>query len=114
MSEHQYYEFQTLDRPLTAKAQEEMLWLSSRVQLTSTSAAFVYNYGSFRGNPRDVLLQYFDAMLYTSNWGSHQLMFRFPANIIPDAVMKTCHYPNSVESSARLRRKTRCGIRLAH
>jgi len=38
MSEYQYYEFQTVDRPLTTKEQAEIKKLSSRVQLTPTRA----------------------------------------------------------------------------
>lgn len=34
MSEYQYYEFQTIDRLLTASEQAEIRKLSSRVQLT--------------------------------------------------------------------------------
>lgn len=82
MSEYQYYEFQAVDRPLTEEEQAIMRRLSSRVVLTSTSAAFTYNYGDFRGNPEQVLAQYFDAMLYVANWGSRHLMFRFPKALI--------------------------------
>jgi hypothetical protein len=60
MSEYQYYEFQTIDRPLTAKEQAEIKELSSRVQLTPNRAIFLYNYGDFRGDPEKVLTQYFD------------------------------------------------------
>jgi hypothetical protein len=82
MSEYQYYEFQAIDRPLTEEEQALMRQLSSRVALTPTSAAFTYNYGDFRGNPRQVLAQHFDAMLYLTNWGSKQLLFRFPQALI--------------------------------
>jgi hypothetical protein len=99
MSEYQYYEFQALDRPLTHEAQEEMRNLSSRVALTATSASFVYNYGDFRGNPYDVLAKHFDAMLYITNWGTRQLMFRFPINAIPDDVMSIYQYAESLEWS---------------
>ena len=82
MSEYQYYEFQAIDRPLTADAREEMHRLSSRVQLTASSASFVYNYGDFRGNPKSVLAKYFDMMLYISNMGTRQLIFRFPVSAL--------------------------------
>lgn len=82
MSEYQYYEFQTIDRPLTAQEREAIQKLSSRVRLTSTQAIFVYNYGDFRGNPEEIVTQYFDAMLYVTNWGSWQLIFRFPKAIV--------------------------------
>jgi len=101
MSEYQSYEFQALDRPLTHEAQAEMHRLSSRVRLTATSASFVYNYGDFRGDPSHVLANYFDAMLYITNWGTRQLMFRFPAKAIPDDVMKTYQYADFVAWSTK-------------
>ena len=99
MSEYQYYEFQTLDRPLTGPEQAEINRLSSRVQLTATRAIFVYNYSDFRSNPRQVLTQYFDAMLYLTNWGTRQVMFRFPKNSIPAEVMSAYQYDSGLEWS---------------
>ncbi len=99
MGEYQYYEFQALDHPLTHEAQVEIQSLSSRVQLTATSASFVYNYSNFPGNPYSVLAKYFDAMLYITNWGTRQLMFRFPATAIPDDVISDYQYADSMEWS---------------
>ncbi len=101
MGEYQYYEFQALDKPLSPQAQAEMRSLSSRVHLTATSASFVYHYGSFRGNAESVLASHFDAMLYIANWGTRQLMFRFPAAAIPAEVMKTYQCADSLEWSRR-------------
>jgi len=69
MSEYQYYEFQTIDRPLSAEQQAVMRKLSSRVDLSATRAAFNYSYSDFRGEPLKVLEQHFDALLYIANWG---------------------------------------------
>jgi len=44
MSEYQYFEFQAVDRPLTIQEQEKISALSSRVQLTATSAIFTYKH----------------------------------------------------------------------
>ncbi len=82
MSEYQYYEFQALDRPLTREEQADISQLSSRVALSPTQAIFTYQFGDFRGDPKKVLAQYFDAMLYLANWGTKQLMFRFPKALI--------------------------------
>ncbi|MDJ0573458.1 MAG: hypothetical protein QNJ53_31075 [Pleurocapsa sp. MO_192.B19] len=82
MSEYQYYEFQTIDRPLNDKEREAISQLSSRVEPTATRAIFTYSYGDFRGNPQDILAKYFDAMYYVANWGTQQLMFRFPKSLI--------------------------------
>ncbi|MCA0454299.1 MAG: hypothetical protein LCI00_10030 [Chloroflexi bacterium] len=99
MSEYQYYEFQALDHPLTPEAQAEIQRLSSRVQLTATRASFVYNYSNFPGDPYRVLVKYFDAMLYITNWGTRQLMFRFPANTIPADVITAYQYVGSMDWS---------------
>lgn len=82
MSEYQYYEFQTIDRPLSAEQQAEMRKLSSRVELSASRAAFNYSYGDFRGDPLKVLEQHFDALLYIANWGTKQLAFRFPRGAV--------------------------------
>ncbi|NJN11441.1 MAG: hypothetical protein HC836_39735 [Richelia sp. RM2_1_2] len=88
MSEYQYYEFLALDKPLTATEKADIESLSSRVQITSNQATFVYNYGDFRGNPQEVLEKCFDIMVYMANWGSRQLMFRFPKSLIDVAALE--------------------------
>ncbi len=82
MSEYQYYEFQTIDRPLSAEQQAALRKLSSRVELSATRAAFNYAYGSFRGEPLTLLEQHFDALFYIANWGAKQLAFRFPKDAL--------------------------------
>jgi hypothetical protein len=82
MSEYQYYEFQAIDRPLTNDEQATIDQLSSRAKVTPNQAVFVYNYGDFWGSAEAVLTKYFDAMLYMANWGTWQLMFRFPKSLI--------------------------------
>ena len=82
MTEYQFFDFQTIDRPLTEEEQAEIHKLSSRVALTPTQAVFTYQFGDFHGRPEEVLEQYFDAMLYLANWGSRRMMFRFPKSLI--------------------------------
>ncbi|MDJ0718547.1 MAG: hypothetical protein QNJ54_30705 [Prochloraceae cyanobacterium] len=82
MSEYQYYEFQALDRRLSREEMAEIDKLSSRVQLTPTAAIFTYHFGDFRGNPKEVLTKYFDVMFYIANWGTWQLMFKFPRALV--------------------------------
>lgn len=67
---------------MTTKEQDEIRKRSSRVKLTPTQAIFEYHYGDFRGGPEEVLTQYFDMMFYIANWGTWQLMFRFPKAIV--------------------------------
>lgn len=99
MSEYQYYEFQTVDRLLTPKEQEKIRQLSSRVQLTSSRAVFLYNYSDFPGDPGQVLARYFDAMLYIANWGTWQLMFRFPKAAVDPQWFRPYHLPDVITIS---------------
>ena len=82
MSEYQYYEFQAIDRPLTQEERAALCQLSGCVKPTATTASFNYSYGNFRGDPKQVLARYFDIMYYITNWGTQQLMFRFPTSLI--------------------------------
>ncbi len=92
MSEYQYYEWQTIDRPLDPNERKAVSLLSSHMEtVTSTQAAVSYSWGDFKHDPRQVLLQYFDAHLYLANWGTRRLMFRFPKSAIdPDAIQPYC------------------------
>jgi len=83
MSEYQYYEFQAIDRPLTPEEQQAVAQLSSRVEPHPRRAVFTYSFGGGLGRrAEDLLAEYFDAMLYLANWGSRQLMFRFPKTLV--------------------------------
>lgn len=77
MSEYQYYEFCKINQPLTLEARKEMYSLSSRANVTTHGASYVYNYGSFRGDPKKLLLNYFDVFFYISNFGCIRLMFKY-------------------------------------
>lgn len=99
MSEYQYYEFQTVDRLLTPKEQEKIRKLSSRVQLTSSRAVFLYNYSDFSGDSGQILAKYFDAMLYIANWGTWQLMFRLPKAAVDPQWFRPYHLPDVVTVS---------------
>jgi len=73
MSEYQYYEFQTVDRPLTEREMSKLRSLSTRASITPTSFVNEYNWGDFKGNPDILMERYFDAFLYLANWGTHVL-----------------------------------------
>ena len=82
MSEYQYYEWHTLDRPLTPEEQTAVNELSSHIDVTSSRAVVTYSWGDFKHDPRQVLARYFDAFLYLANWGSKRLAFRFPKGLL--------------------------------
>jgi hypothetical protein len=78
MSEYQYYEWQTIERPLTEAEQAAVYKLSSHIEVSATQAVVTYEWGDFKHDPRQVLARYFDANFYWANWGTRILMFRFP------------------------------------
>ncbi len=93
MSEFQYYEWQTIDRPLSPSERDAVSGLSSHMEtVTSTQAIVTYSWGGgFRHDVRQVLLLYFDAYLYMANWGTRRLLFRFPKSVIdPQAIQPYC------------------------
>jgi hypothetical protein len=89
MSEYQYYEFQAIDRPLTAKETGVLRSYSTRARITPTSFVNEYSWGDFKGNADDWMDKYFDAFLYLANWGTHILKLRLPARLLAPAVAKT-------------------------
>ncbi len=102
MSEYQYYEFQAIDRPLTPEEQQAVAELSSRVSPHPWRAVFTYSFGGgLYPRAENVLAEYYDAMLYLANWGSRQLMFRFPKALVdPDRIrqynVETTDYPSDI------------------
>ena len=92
MSEYQYYEFQAIDKPLTAKEREALRCLSSRAQITSTSFTNTYHWGDFSGKPRAMMEEFFDAFLYLANWGTHWFMLRLPRTLLnPEVANEYCY-----------------------
>jgi hypothetical protein len=88
MSEYQYYEFLALDKALTSKQREELRQLSTRADITATRFTNVYHWGSFRGDPAQMMASYFDAFLYLANWGTRHLMFRVPKTALDTKQMQ--------------------------
>jgi hypothetical protein len=82
MSEYQYYEFLAVDRPLDERQQAEVRALSTRARITATSFTNEYHWGNFRGDPRKMMERYYDAHLYVTNWGTHQVMLRLPRTLL--------------------------------
>ena len=85
MSEYQYHEWQTVDRLLSQAEQAAVNGLSSHIEVSSGKAVVTYNWGSFKHDPRQVLIQYFDAYFFQANWGSLRLMFRFPKGMLEES-----------------------------
>jgi len=82
MSEYQYYEFQAIDRPLTDRQMRELREISTRATITRTRFSNYYTYGDLKANPRDLLVRYFDALLYFAHWHFVKLAFRYPKRAV--------------------------------
>ena len=90
MSEYQFYEFKAIDKPLSQKDKNEIGSWSSRANPSNTGVVFTYSYGDFPKNGIKVVEKYFDAMFYISNWGTTQLVFKLPNNLIDTEQLR--HY----------------------
>lgn len=88
MSEYQYYEFQAIDRLLTAKEMSELRSYSTRARITPTSFVNDYAWGDFRGDKDAWIEKYFDAFLYLANWGTHVLKLRLPSKLLDAATAR--------------------------
>lgn len=88
MSEYQYYEWQTIDRALTAAEQAAVDGLSSHIDVTPTRAWVEYHWSGFKHDPKQVLARYFDAFLYYANWGNQRLAFRFPKGLLDENALQ--------------------------
>lgn len=98
MSEYQYYEWLAIDRPLDPRELAEVRQLSSHMDVaTATQASVTYSYGDFKHDPIKVLLRYFDAFLYTANWGSRRLAFRIPSALLDTDALDPYLIPDVID-----------------
>jgi len=84
MSEYQYYEFQAIDRPLSAGEREQLRAISSR----ATSFINSYDYGDLKADPLKLLERYFDLFCYVANWGTRQFALRLPKRLVDVEALK--------------------------
>lgn len=80
MSEHQWYEFLAIDRPLTGKQIAELRAISTRAEISPRRFWNEYDYGDLRADPQKLVLRYFDAFLYWANWGTRRISLRLLAS----------------------------------
>ena len=94
MSEYQYYEFMTIDRPLTLEETKALRALSTRAQITPVSFINEYNWGDFKGDPDKLMQLYFDAHVYVANWMTAVFMVRVPIETLSNKIAKAmeAHY----------------------
>lgn len=87
MSEYQYYEFSAVDRPLTNRQQNELRAYSTRATITATGFTNEYQWGDLKGDPQAWMLRYFDAHVYSANWGTCRLLMRLPRPALKASVL---------------------------
>ena len=82
MSEYQYYEFQAIDRRLTAKEVSVLRGFSTRARISPTSFVNDYSWGHFKGDEDAWMERYFDAFVYFANWGTRILQLRLSTKLL--------------------------------
>ena len=70
--------------------------ISSRATITPTRFSNVYNFGSLKANPHDLLARYFDVFVYLANWRYRELAFRFPRGVLEAKTAKLYAQPNGM------------------
>lgn len=90
MSEYQYYEFAAVDQPLNPTQKKELRALSTRAAITERSFVNEYHWGDLKGDPMEWMQRYFDAHVYSSNWGDCRLLLRVPAEVLDPAMVEAC------------------------
>lgn len=78
MSEYQYYEFAAIDRPLTTAEMARLRQVSTRGRISTSGFVNHYEWGGLKADPSEWMRRYFDAFVYTANWGSCRLALRLP------------------------------------
>jgi hypothetical protein len=88
VSEYQYYDFRSIDRPLTKKEMAALRSISTRAAITTTSFTNHYEWGDLKANPSKLLEKYFDAFVYVANWGTHEFYIRLSQESIDYKLLK--------------------------
>lgn len=87
MSEYQYYEFATIDGPISDEGLRYARGCSSRANVSRVRWQNTYTFGDFHGSV-DTLLKYYDAHFYIANWGTVRLGLAFPKGALPLAAIQ--------------------------
>jgi hypothetical protein len=97
MSEFQYYEFQAIDHPLDEEAQRALRRMSTRARITPHSLVNTYQWGDFKGDPRELVARWFDLFVYWANWGSRRTLMRLPRRSVDLAAVRRCRVRGILE-----------------
>jgi hypothetical protein len=89
MSEYQYYEFATIDRPLKPAEMAKLRAVSTRAEITPVSFVNHYEWGDLKARPADWMRRYFDVFVYVANWCSCYLSLRVPLETFSKTMLKS-------------------------
>jgi hypothetical protein len=104
MSEYQYFEFLALDGPISDEGLRYARGCSSRTTVSRFRWQNVYHFGDFHGSA-EKLLNYYDAHLYTANWGTVRLGLTFPNECLPpEAVQPYLHESERYEDTLTIKK----------
>lgn len=81
MSEYQYYEFQAVDRPLSAEDQTALRAISTRARITAASFTNHYEWGDLKADPAEMMGRWFDLHVYMAHWYTRSFMIRLPRHL---------------------------------
>jgi hypothetical protein len=114
MSEYQYYEFAAVDRALTPRQQAELRSRSTRATITAGSFINEYHWGDLKGDPLAWMQRYFDAHVYSANWGQCRLMLRLPVSSLDRSMLDACVRRRAGRTSPRFEQALEASISGEH
>jgi hypothetical protein len=88
MSEYQFYDFVAVERSLGKAQMSQLRALSTRARITPRRFTNTYNWGDFKGSPKKMMEEFFDAHLHVADWGTRDLYLRLPATTLSLAAVR--------------------------
>lgn len=88
MSEYQFYEFVSVDKQLSSDEMDQLRSISTRADISSTRFCNTYNYGDLKAQPEELLLRYFDAFVYASNFAFQRFLIKLPKECFNPGFLK--------------------------
>lgn len=77
-----------VDRSLKREELAEIRQISTRADISPTSFTNFYTFGNFKGDQVEMMFRWYDAHLYTANWGTRELMFAMPRSLLNTSAAK--------------------------
>lgn len=101
MSEYQYYEFQAVDRPLSAEDQAALRAISTRARITAASFTNHYEWGDLKADPAEMMGRWFDLHVSMAHWYTRSFMVRLPRRLFDAKLVR----PYACDWTLRAERK---------